>query len=107
MTASNASPTSDAPSTPEETVTAPAPSPAPPRKAKPTGLAPNIVFYCKDCQEIGEVTRVGARYVYTCNACGTKNGAFGTVRSIESFFHLEEKRKKRAAMAAKEAKGAK
>lgn len=94
--------TTDAVEKPEETV-APAPV-APARKAKPTGLAPNIVFYCKDCQEVGEVSRVGSRYVYTCNTCETKNVAFGTMRSIESFFHLAEKRKKKEAMAAKDAK---
>jgi len=102
--------TTDAVKKPEEIIT-PAPVSAAPvaaipsaRKAKPTGLAPNIVFYCKDCQEVGEVSRVGSRYVYTCNTCGTKNVAFGTMRSIESFFHLAEKRKKKEAMAAKDAK---
>lgn len=59
--------------------------------APKTGLAPNILFYCKDCEKIAEVTRSGGRYVYTCNICGTKNVAFGTKRSIMSFFHLDEK----------------
>jgi hypothetical protein len=68
-------------------------------KPKPTGLADTVVFYCKDCQAIGDVSRVGSRYVYTCNACGTKNVAFGTTRSIRSFFHLDEKERKRAKQA--------
>lgn len=76
-------------------VTVPASAPAP-RKSRPTGLPENIVFYCKDCEKIGEVTRVGSRYVYTCNVCDTKNVAFGTLRSISRFFHLEEKEKRRA-----------
>lgn len=59
--------------------------------APKTGLPPSIFFYCKDCEKIAEVTRVGSRYVYSCNTCGTKNVAFGTQRSILSFFHLDEK----------------
>ena len=59
--------------------------------APKTGLPLSIFFYCKDCEKIAEVTRVGSRYVYSCNICGTKNVAFGTQRSIMSFFHLDEK----------------
>lgn len=59
--------------------------------APKTGLPPSIFFYCKDCEKIAAVTRVGSRYVYSCNTCGTKNVAFGTQRSIMSFFHLDEK----------------
>ncbi len=58
--------------------------------APKTGLPPAIFFYCKDCEKIAEVTRVGSRYVYSCNKCGTKNVAFGTRRSLRSFFHLED-----------------
>jgi hypothetical protein len=65
-------------------------APKPAKKSRPSGLAPNIVFYCKDCEEIGPASRVGSRYVYTCDICGTKNVAFGTTRSIRSFFHLDD-----------------
>lgn len=83
-----------------ETTPASAPAPAKPApKARPTGLSDKVVFYCKDCQAIGDVSRVGSRYVYTCNTCGTKNVAFGTTRSIRSFFHLDEKERKRAKQA--------
>jgi len=50
----------------------------------------NIIFYCKDCEEIVETNRVGKKYVYTCKKCGTKNVAFGTKKSIASFFRLDE-----------------
>ncbi len=62
-----------------------------PTGIKTTGLPDDVVFYCKDCDKVTEVSRVGRRYVYTCNACGTKNVAFGTKKSIFSFFHLDEK----------------
>ncbi|HCW32445.1 MAG: hypothetical protein UT36_C0001G0104 [Candidatus Peregrinibacteria bacterium GW2011_GWF2_39_17] len=55
-----------------------------------TGLPNSILFYCKDCHEMTDVKRVGRQYVYTCVKCGTKNVAFGTKRSIISFFHIEE-----------------
>lgn len=79
-----------------------APTTAPPPKpAKPTGLPDGIVFFCKDCEKIGDVKREGSRYVYTCSTCGTKNVAFGTLRSIERFFRIKEKAKKKEAMAKK------
>ncbi|MBI4975041.1 hypothetical protein HZC20_00010 [Candidatus Peregrinibacteria bacterium] len=51
----------------------------------------NIIFYCKDCEEIVDTNRVGRKYVYTCKKCGTKNVAFGTKKSIYNFFRLEDK----------------
>lgn len=57
---------------------------------KSTGLPDEIVFFCKDCNKIVGVNRVGRRFVYTCAECGTKNVAFGTMRSIHSFFHIKD-----------------
>jgi Zn finger protein HypA/HybF involved in hydrogenase expression len=53
-----------------------------------------IIFYCKDCEEVVDTHRVGRKYVYKCKKCGTKNVAFGTEKSIGTFFRLEEKEKK-------------
>ena len=50
----------------------------------------SIVFYCKDCGQIVDTERCGGKYVYKCKQCGTKNVAFGTKKSIYSFFHIEE-----------------
>ncbi len=58
------------------------------------GKDPNdIVFFCKDCEEIVETNRVGNKYVYKCKKCGTKNVAFGTRKSIYSFFHVDDAQK--------------
>ncbi|PKL36537.1 hypothetical protein CVV38_01375 [Candidatus Peregrinibacteria bacterium HGW-Peregrinibacteria-1] len=54
-----------------------------------------IVFYCKDCNEIVDTSRVGKKYVYTCAKCGTKNVAFGTHRSIVNYFRMDEMPAKR------------
>lgn len=54
-----------------------------------------IIFYCKDCEEVGEVHRVGRKYVYKCAKCGTKNVAFGTPKSISNFFHLKDREKEK------------
>ncbi len=51
-----------------------------------------IIFYCKDCEEIVKTTKVGSKYVYKCNKCGTKNVAFGTKKSIFHFFKIEEEK---------------
>ena len=50
----------------------------------------DIAFYCKDCEQIVDVDRVGRRYVYRCQICKTKNVAFGTGKSIQNYFHVEE-----------------
>lgn len=47
-----------------------------------------IVFYCKDCEKIVDGQKVGRKYVYKCPVCHTKNVAFGTEKSIKSFYHL-------------------
>lgn len=52
-----------------------------------------IIFFCKDCQEIVKTNRCGRKYVYTCDKCGTKNVAFGTKKSIYSYFRLEDEGK--------------
>ncbi len=54
-----------------------------------------IIFYCKDCEQIVDTNKVGRKYVYECKKCGTKNVAFGTTRSINGFFRLDEKEKMR------------
>lgn len=54
-------------------------------------LGGEIIFYCKDCEEIVETSRIGGKHVYKCRKCGTKNVAFGTKRSIYGFFRLDEK----------------
>lgn len=52
----------------------------------------DIIFYCKDCEEIVDTLRVGGKYVYKCKKCGTKNVAFGTRKSIYGFFRLEDEK---------------
>lgn len=62
-----------------------------------------IVFYCKDCEEIVDTLKVGGKYVYKCKKCGTKNVAFGTEKSIYGFFRLEKTEEEEAAPEVKEA----
>lgn len=53
------------------------------------GAAPiRIVFYCKDCRKIVEGMKIGKKYVYKCPLCQSKNVAFGTEKSIRSFYHV-------------------
>lgn len=54
----------------------------------------SIIFYCKDCEKIVDTERFGKKYVYKCKKCGTKNVAFGTKKSIYSFFHVEDEPEK-------------
>lgn len=65
-----------------------------------TGLPEEILFYCKDCHKVSPVHRLGRRYVYTCAVCGTKNVAFGSVRSISRYFRVSEEELNGGAVAA-------
>ncbi len=49
-----------------------------------------VAFYCKDCERIVDARQVGRKYVYSCNVCHTKNVAFGTEKSIRSYFHFHD-----------------
>ena len=64
--------------------------------------AGNILFYCKDCEQIVDTEKVGSKYVYKCKKCGTKNVAFGTKKSIYNFFHLEDEPEEETENAPKE-----
>lgn len=47
-----------------------------------------VVYYCKDCEKIVDADQVGRKYVFRCRVCKTKNVAFGTDKSIRSYFHV-------------------
>jgi hypothetical protein len=79
----------------------------PTAKPVPTGLPSGIVFFCKDCHKLVKVHRVGRRFVYTCAECGTKNVAFGTDKSIRSFFHVKDEEEEEVAEAAPDAEKSK
>lgn len=52
------------------------------------GSVVRVIFYCKDCRKIVPGVKVGRKYVYKCPVCHTKNVAFGTEKSIKSFYHV-------------------
>jgi hypothetical protein len=59
-------------------------------KDKPFGN--DILYYCKDCEKIVDAQKVGRKYVFRCPICKTKNVAFGTEKSLNNFFHIEDKK---------------
>lgn len=61
-----------------------------------------IIFYCKDCEQVVDVSKIGGKYVYKCKKCGTKNVAFGTKKSIYTYFRLEDEVEKKPEERAKE-----
>ncbi len=72
-------------------------------KDKPFGN--DILYYCKDCEKIVDAQRIGRKYVFKCPICKTKNVAFGTDKSLNNFFHIDEKKEsKRKAKEQKERK---
>lgn len=66
-----------------------------------------IVFFCKDTGRIiprDEIERVGKKYVYKNKSTGSKNIAFGTRRSVENFYKLDDKMQKERAKLEKKSK---
>jgi len=63
-------------------------------------LPPELVFYCKDCHKIVETIPVGRKFVYRCKICGTKNVAFGTLKSIKNFYRVSEEEQSAAPVGA-------
>ncbi len=73
-------------------------TPVPSSQSAPTTLAAaapaqeatvRIVFFCKDCYKLVDAQKIGRKYVYRCPTCHTKNVAFGTEKSVRSFYHVE------------------
>jgi len=54
--------------------------------------AVRIVFFCKDCYQLVDAQKIGRKYVYRCPTCHTKNVAFGTEKSIKSFYHVDDRK---------------
>lgn len=52
-----------------------------------------MIFYCKDCRAIVAADKAGRKHVYKCKACGTKNVAFGSGKSIKGFYRVPEEKK--------------
>lgn len=61
-------------------------------KDKPFGK--DILYYCKDCEKIVDAQKVGRKYVFRCPICKTKNVAFGTEKSLNNFFHIDDNKSK-------------
>lgn len=61
----------------------------------------DILYYCKDCEKIVDAQKVGRKYVFRCPICKTKNVAFGTDKSLNNFFHIDEKKESKKKKEAK------
>ncbi|MBU1019518.1 MAG: hypothetical protein ABII07_05890 [Patescibacteria group bacterium] len=54
--------------------------------------APDILFFCRECQKIvKEPKKIGSKYIYKCPVCSSENVAFGTRKSVCSYFHVKDK----------------
>ncbi len=55
-----------------------------------------IVFFCNDCEKIVAAEKNKNAVKFTCAVCKGKNISFGTQKSVNNFFRLNEggKRKK-------------
>lgn len=58
---------------------------------KDKSFGKDILYYCKDCEKIVDAQKIGRKIVFRCPICKTKNVAFGTEKSLNNFFHIEEK----------------
>ncbi len=56
-----------------------------------TGIPAKIVYFCKDCQKLIVPKRIGKKLRFKCDECKGENVAFGTEKSIQSYFDVKPK----------------
>ena len=56
-----------------------------------TGIPAKIVYFCKDCQKLITPKRIGKKLRFKCDECKGENVAFGTEKSIQSYFDVKPK----------------
>lgn len=56
---------------------------------KPTYLDRAILFFCRNCSQLVDVTRIQKKYLYKCKNCGSEDVTFGSAKSVKNFFHLK------------------
>lgn len=55
------------------------------------GMPAKIVYYCRDCEKITTPKRIGKKFQFSCSACKGDNVAFGSEKSILSYYKGEKK----------------
>ena len=59
-----------------------------------TGLPTKIIYFCQDCNKVITPKRIGKKFQFSCSECKGKNVAFGTEKSIESYYKKAQKESK-------------
>lgn len=50
----------------------------------------DIVFFCHDCAKRVPAKKNEKKIKFSCQVCGGENISFGTKKSVEGYFHLNE-----------------
>jgi DNA-directed RNA polymerase subunit RPC12/RpoP len=61
---------------------------SPPEFSQGHGQPAKIVYYCQECEAISTPKRVQNRFQFKCAKCGSAKVAFGTEKSIASYYRL-------------------
>jgi hypothetical protein len=55
-----------------------------------TGVPAKIIYYCQDCEKMVIPKRIGKKLKFKCDVCGNENVAFGTEKSIYSYYDIKK-----------------
>lgn len=55
-----------------------------------TGKATKITYYCGDCKKLITPKRMGKKFQFSCSECKGKNVAFGSEKSIQSYYKVSD-----------------
>ena len=49
-----------------------------------------VIFYCKKCEEIVDVNKIGKKLVFECKKCKSKDIAIWTAEGINKFYKINK-----------------
>ena len=61
-----------------------------PSKSEDAVVDEKISFYCKDCKEFVDAKKRGKKLSFSCEKCKGQRVAFGTKKSLESFYSVKK-----------------
>lgn len=64
--------------------------PVDPTLLKENGAPAKIMFFCRDCEKPVEAKRIGNKLKFACALCKKTNVAYGSEKSIKSFYRIKE-----------------
>ena len=53
-----------------------------------TGAPSKIIYYCRECKKEVKPKRIGKKFKFSCTECKGNNVAFGSEKSLSSYYKI-------------------